>query len=277
MSSNSGEGELTTRKSVRKRKYKRLESWQKDKLYEHFNKGDYWPDRDTRKGLADKIKIDPRKVQIWFQNERAKQNISIRSPVVSEEKEKSSDQFRPSETAAIAILQSGARNQVGAMNQVNNQSYLISPLRMNHLMEDSNDAPMIPKAFSPLKMRDSSFSYSQSSQRTYPNVGKSQEFAISPSSAFVVFQEAHDRIAIQEEWQMEDDSMAIDESTAKEEDSVYASNPIQDPGNQFTTPRPIPQFFVSNEETQRALALGRVPGFPVTPPFFSPQTQSNMR
>jgi hypothetical protein len=64
----------------RKRRYQRLQPWQKLVLSQHFVAGDYWPSRDTREALANQLGIDQRKVQIWFQNERAKSAIAIRPP-----------------------------------------------------------------------------------------------------------------------------------------------------------------------------------------------------
>jgi hypothetical protein len=64
----------------RKRRYQRLMPWQKQVLSQHFVAGDFWPSRETREGLANQLGIDQRKVQIWFQNERAKSAIAIRPP-----------------------------------------------------------------------------------------------------------------------------------------------------------------------------------------------------
>src|SRR5690349_19646545 len=65
----------------RKRRYQRLMPWQKQLLAKHFLSGDFWPSRETREALAQQLGIDQRKVQIWFQNERAKCSISIRTPL----------------------------------------------------------------------------------------------------------------------------------------------------------------------------------------------------
>eukprot|EP00475_Leptophrys_vorax_P022442 TRINITY_DN3059_c0_g1_i1.p1 TRINITY_DN3059_c0_g1~~TRINITY_DN3059_c0_g1_i1.p1 ORF type:complete len:392 (+),score=72.11 TRINITY_DN3059_c0_g1_i1:135-1310(+) len=72
----------STRNAVvaRKRRYQRLMPWQKQLLAKHFISGDFWPSRETREALAQQLGIDQRKVQIWFQNERAKCSISIRTP-----------------------------------------------------------------------------------------------------------------------------------------------------------------------------------------------------
>lgn len=55
-----------------KRVYRRLEPWQKEALVDHYASGDFWPDRDTRENLANRLGITQRKIQVWFQNERVK-------------------------------------------------------------------------------------------------------------------------------------------------------------------------------------------------------------
>lgn len=71
---------MSSMANSRKRKYQRLVPWQKQILSNHFTAGDFWPTRETREALAEQLGLDQRKVQVWFQNERAKCSISIRSP-----------------------------------------------------------------------------------------------------------------------------------------------------------------------------------------------------
>jgi hypothetical protein len=54
------------------KRFTRFTNAQRKVLEFHFNNGDYWPTKRMREKLADALQVPQRKVQIWFQNQRAK-------------------------------------------------------------------------------------------------------------------------------------------------------------------------------------------------------------
>jgi hypothetical protein len=54
------------------KRFTRFSNVQRKVLEFHFNNGDYWPTKRMREKLADALQVPQRKVQIWFQNQRAK-------------------------------------------------------------------------------------------------------------------------------------------------------------------------------------------------------------
>eukprot|EP00475_Leptophrys_vorax_P020612 TRINITY_DN2823_c0_g1_i1.p1 TRINITY_DN2823_c0_g1~~TRINITY_DN2823_c0_g1_i1.p1 ORF type:complete len:365 (-),score=69.30 TRINITY_DN2823_c0_g1_i1:41-1135(-) len=54
------------------KRFRRFSSSQRKVLEFHFNNGDYWPSKSMRDKLSLALKVPQRKIQIWFQNQRAK-------------------------------------------------------------------------------------------------------------------------------------------------------------------------------------------------------------
>jgi hypothetical protein len=73
------------------KRFTRFTGDQKKMLEFHFSRGDYWPSRRIREKLAAVLNVPQRKVQIWFQNQRAKMKDTISTdsitPALSEEEE----------------------------------------------------------------------------------------------------------------------------------------------------------------------------------------------
>eukprot|EP01083_Nonionella_stella_P242974 847086_1 len=57
------------------RKLRRFSVAELHALEVHFKRGDLWPSRETRVAFAKQFQCNQRKVQVWFQNERAKMKL----------------------------------------------------------------------------------------------------------------------------------------------------------------------------------------------------------
>lgn len=62
-----------------KRAYKKMEPWQIEFLESEFESGNFWPTREDREKMGERIAVDQERIRVWFQNLRSKRGISIRN------------------------------------------------------------------------------------------------------------------------------------------------------------------------------------------------------